>query len=233
MQSLPGGVGRGGWVKICGITTARDIDLCAAAGADAVGLNLWSRSPRAVSLELAAQLAERARGLLEVVVVLVNPGAEWLQAVVERVQPTRLQFHGDEPPHTVAAWQPRAYKAVGLAGSCDVDSALAQPGHWVLVDARDITRRGGTGRQPPLRLAKAVAAQRPVVLAGGLTPDNVVDRIEQVGPVGVDSASGVEAAPGRKDAHAVREFVARARSAWRGSTIGEARGGGTEAARDV
>jgi phosphoribosylanthranilate isomerase len=202
------------WVKVCGVTTPADAELAVEAGASAIGINLWPKSPRSVSLERAESIAQAVRGRVEIVAVTVDFAPEALARVRERLRPDRLQLHGSEEDALVASLGPSAYKAVGLGAETDVARALRAPGSLVLIDAKDEVRRGGTGRAPPASLASRVCAVRPTVLAGGLGPDNVAAAIEAFAPAGVDAASGIESAAGKKDAAALRGYVQAARAAF-------------------
>ena len=201
------------WVKVCGITTVADAEMAAAAGADAIGINLWPGSPRHTSVATAERIAAAVRGTLQVVTVTVDVPVPELQALQARLHLDWLQLHGHEPNAWVAALAPWAYRAVGLAHAQDVEQALTVPGAWVLIDARDAVRLGGTGQAPPEALAAQVCRARPTLLAGGLGPDNVASAVRRLQPAGVDAASGLEQAPGRKDASKVRDFVQAARAA--------------------
>lgn len=203
-----------GWVKICGITVPGDIDGAFEAGADAIGINLWPGSPRAVTLETARRLVDHARGRLQVVLVSMDAGEGDLRAWLRDLCPDYLQLHGDEPDGLVQTLLPHAFKAVGVASALDVERAIHAPGDFVLVDFHSPMQRGGTGRQAPSELAAQVCRQRRAVLAGGLRPENVRERILHVRPWGVDVASGVETSPGRKDRERMLAFVCEAREAW-------------------
>jgi len=203
------------WVKVCGIQNAADAKRCFELGVDAIGLNLWSKSPRCVGAEAAAEIASAVRGRGQVVVLSVNHPVNELTHAVELIQPDWLQFHGDETPAEMASFGEKAFKAIGLSSVTDVDAAKRWPGSVVLVDARDAVLRGGTGTSPPVELAKAVCSSRPTILAGGLTPENVHAAIMQLGPVGVDTASGVERGPGVKDFEKIERFVQAAKGAFK------------------
>jgi phosphoribosylanthranilate isomerase len=203
-----------GWVKVCGVTTAADAIMVADAGADAIGLNLWPKSPRYVELEAAVRLATAVRGRVEIVLLTVDLDPEDLRRARTAIEPDWLQLHGHAPDALVEALQPRAFRAIGLAGEGDVSVALHVPGERVLVDARDDVLHGGTGRTAPWDLAARVCAARPTVLAGGLGPENVAEAIRVCRPFGVDAASRLESAPGTKDAERVRRFVTAARVAF-------------------
>jgi phosphoribosylanthranilate isomerase len=203
------------WVKVCGVTGVADAELAAEAGADAIGLNLWPRSPRGIGFETAAAIAAAVRGRLEVVTVSVDPDRAHLATIVERIAPDRLQIHGLAPDLAAGVELPAGlYVAVGLRDPADVERALEAPGEIVLVDARDDVQRGGTGRAPPAELAVRVCRARATIVAGGLGPDNVAAAIRALRPAGVDAASGLEHHPGRKDPERVRAFVRQARRAF-------------------
>ena len=202
-----------GWIKICGITSAEDALGAVDAGADAIGINLWPGSPRCVSMPRARGIADAVRGRAAVVAVTVDARVEALQEIAATLRPTWLQLHGDETAALVQAL-PAAFKAIGLASQADVERAQQMPGPWVLIDAHDVVLRGGTGRAASTELARRVCRARPTFVAGGLTEINVAQTIEALEPIGVDTASGVESAPGIKDMRRVRAFVAAARGAW-------------------
>lgn len=196
-----------GWIKICGVTREEDVDLCVSAGVDAIGFNLWPRSPRSVDVPRVQQLIRHLAGRADSVLVTVDQPE--VLALRERLGAQWVQLHGDEvqvPEH--------CFRAIGLDTEDDVAVALDAAGPFVLVDARDEIARGGTGRTPPWALAARVARSRQTVLAGGLGPSNVAAGIGAVHPWGVDSASGVESGPGVKDAAKVRGLVAQARRAF-------------------
>lgn len=203
-----------GWIKVCGITSVEDAEVAVVAGASAIGLNLWPKSPRSVPMAVARDLATYLRGRVQVVVVTVNLDLAALRHVQETIAPDFVQLHGDEPDAWIDALAPAAYRALGLATADDVGRAAACPGPWVLVDARDPVRFGGTGTAPPPSLAQAVCRARRTVLAGGLGADNVAAAIHHARPWGVDAASRLEHAPGKKDARLVQEFVDTARRAF-------------------
>ena len=202
------------WIKVCGITCAEDIELLIDCGATAVGLNLWPNSPRSVSHDELLRLTELARGRLDVVWVTVDLELDRLKSLVDQGKPDWVQLHGEQGLDFFEALDTKAFYAVGLKDPSHVADALAAPGNLVLIDARDEKLKGGTGVLAPLQLALQVAEARTTVLAGGLTPDNVGDRIASCRPSGVDTASGVESAPGIKDPDKVRRFCESARLAF-------------------
>jgi phosphoribosylanthranilate isomerase len=123
------------------------------------------------------------------------------------------QLHGEEPPELLAALLPNAYKAIGVKDGSAIELARTYPGEHLLLDASVPGMPGGTGRTFDWEIAAAVAKERKLTLAGGLTTDNVAEAVRTVRPFRVDVASGVESAPGRKDPALVRRFVAAAKSA--------------------
>ena len=201
------------FIKVCGLTREGDALEAAEAGATALGFVFWPQSPRYVAPAIAkAIVASLPRGI-STVGVFVNETMDGIRAVVEETGVGMVQLHGDEQPHEAAVLRYPLLKA------CHADEADVAVDVWpsavlLLVDARDPVRRGGTGRQVDWSLAAAVARRRRVVLAGGLTPANVSEAIRIVRPYGVDVSTGVEQAPGVKDAVKLAQFVARARAAF-------------------
>jgi phosphoribosylanthranilate isomerase len=148
-----------------------------------------------------------------VVGVVAGLSGEAMRALKDATGVGCLQLHGEEPAEDVAALLPHAYKAVRVASADDVARAAAMPGDYVMVDAKVGSVLGGSGHTFDWSLVVDLAARRRVVLAGGLTPDNVPAAVARVRPWCVDVASGVESAPGIKDMGRVRAFIAAARSA--------------------
>lgn len=187
-------------IKICGLTRRQDVAAAVHAGAWAVGCVLWPGSPRAVTPAQARDLMQDVPSHVKRVGVVVNASVddarEWCQAAGL----TTVQLHGDEDPAPFLAAGLDVIKAVSLQTDADIERAAAQPdGVLVLVDARDVVQRGGTGQRADWTRAAALAARRPVVLAGGLRPSNIGEAIAGVGPWAVDVSSGVESSPGIKD----------------------------------
>ena len=200
-------------VKICGVTTAADALACARLGADAIGLNFVPTSPRRVE-ESAARDIVRALGEGVLVVgVVAGLTVAGMRALREATGVGCLQLHGDETPDDVTALLPHAYKAVRVGGADDVARAESMPGDYVMVDARVEGALGGTGRTFDWSLVVGLAQRRKLVLAGGLTPDNVAAAVAMAHPWCVDVASGVESEPGVKDLAKVRAFLEAARAA--------------------
>jgi phosphoribosylanthranilate isomerase len=195
------------WIKVCGVRTPEQAEMIAACGATAIGINFWKGIPRHVSVHDAVRIAAAVRGVVSIVAVIVNADPALLARIRDQVHPDYIQCHGDETDAQVSVLGLRAYKAVGLASQEDVQRAFSAPGPFVLIDAKDVLQRGGTGKAPLDDLVMQVCAARPTLLAGGLTPDNVASAIARFTPMGVDTASGVESAPGIKDPDKTRDFV--------------------------
>jgi phosphoribosylanthranilate isomerase len=182
-------------VKICGITRVDDAEAAVAAGASALGFVFWPGSPRFVDPYRARVIASAVPAFITTVGVFVDQPAEYVSAVASLVKLGAVQLHGNESVGFAALIDRPVIKAMTL-GDGDVEWP---EGSIVLLDAQDPVRRGGTGRTIDWDRAAAIAARRPVMLAGGLTPDNVADAVTRVRPFGIDVSSGVERAPGIKD----------------------------------
>ncbi len=208
-------------VKICGLTNLEDALAAADAGADFLGFIFYARSPRfiqpAQAAALIAQLRQRGHAALTVGLFVDAP----LHEIQETLRSCRLdlvQLHGGEPPHWLEVLQPRAFKALRPT-SLDEAAAEAEwyadlgpaDGPQLLLDAYHPQLHGGSGQVGDWAIAAALAPRYRILLAGGLTPDNVQQAVRQVRPWGVDVSSGVEAAPGQKDHAKVGRFVAEAK----------------------
>jgi phosphoribosylanthranilate isomerase len=199
-------------VKICGITRLTDALHATEHGASALGFVFWPKSPRYIDPDRAGAIISALPPTLMTVGVFVNETVEAIQDVVKRAGLTTLQLHGDEPPAYADALPWPVMRAMRAE---DVATTAWPPETTLLLDAMDASTRGGTGvRIDWDRAAAVVRGGRKVILAGGLTPDNVVEAIETVHPFGVDVSSGVEASPGVKDLDKVARFLANARGAF-------------------
>ncbi|MGD8606499.1 MAG: phosphoribosylanthranilate isomerase [Myxococcales bacterium] len=194
-------------VKICGVTTVDDAVQCVDAGADAIGLNFWSGSPRCVDLPTARDIVQAIGDRAETVGVFVDFTLEQIREILVGTGIEWAQLHGRETPEFVAALLPHAYKALGVQDGSVVERARAYPGEHLLLDACVPGIPGGTGRTFDWRIAAEVARERKLTLAGGLRPQNVADAIRVVRPHRVDVASGVEKSPGCKDLSLVHAFI--------------------------
>ncbi|MDR0234202.1 MAG: phosphoribosylanthranilate isomerase [Zoogloeaceae bacterium] len=195
-------------IKICGLTCAEDVDAAVEAGADALGFVFYPASPRYVDAETAALLIRRVPPFVLSVGLFVNAVPSEIAAILSRVPLNLLQFHGDETPTECERWQRPYLKAVRVKPGVDVSRIAAEfaSARAVLLDAFTESYGGG-GKTFDWTLIPA-GLSMPIVLSGGLTPENVGAAIRQVRPLGVDVSSGVEATKGRKDHARMREFVA-------------------------
>lgn len=214
-------------VKICGITNVDDALAASEAGADAIGLNFYQRSKRFVDIEAAKAIGRALPPSVKKVAVFVNADARAISAVTAQVDIDGVQLHGDEEPDLIAQL-PRQVAVIrafrcGEQGLAPLLRFLAlcrslgrQP-DAVLIDADAGDEFGGTGRVADWsRVAneRELILDLPLILGGGLTPENVADAIAIVRPDGVDVATGVERSPGRKDSELVERFIAAARRAF-------------------
>ncbi len=201
-------------VKICGITSVADGLTAAEAGADMIGLMFYEKSPRHVSLQLAAEIARALPPFVLKVGVFVNPDADLVTRAIAECGLSLLQFHGDEPPEFCTGFGMMSMKAFRVRDAKSLADLPAFQTEAYLLDAYSPDARGGTGARFNWELAiEAKKFGRPVFLAGGLTPENVGEAVRKVQPFAVDVSSGVESAPGKKDAAKVRAFIANARQA--------------------
>jgi len=207
-------------VKICGINSAAAADAALRAGADFGGLVFFAKSPRHLSLEQGALLAERMRGRLRLAALVVDESDEQLAAIAARVKPDFFQLHGKETPARAADIRARfgisIIKALPAAEPADLSKASAYDdvAEMVLFDAvpaADASRPGGHGTAFDWRILQGRNFARPWFLAGGLTPENVARAIAVSGAKMVDVSSGVESAPGVKNETRIAAFVAAAK----------------------
>jgi phosphoribosylanthranilate isomerase len=197
-------------VKICGITRLEDALLAARLGADALGFNFWPRSKRFVDPDAARAIVDRLPPFVAAVGLFVNqPPAEVL-ATAARSGVVAVQLHGDEPRDEVNALPLPAMKALRVAGPESLADLHRYRVRAFVLDAPS-AGFGGSGATFDWALARAAAERATVILAGGLTPDNVQEAIRAVRPYAVDVASGVESSPGVKDPDKLARFIARAK----------------------
>jgi phosphoribosylanthranilate isomerase len=212
-------------IKICGVTSVADALAAVEAGADAIGLNFYAGSSRHVSLATAAEIATAARGNIHLVGLFVNADVVLVRRVASELSLDVVQLHGDESPEYVQACGELAVVKAFRVSAAEREQAtsyvaqcqrLKAPLAGVVVDALAAGSYGGTGQMADWNVARELVQQlapTPVILAGGLTPENVAAAIAAVQPAGVDTASGVESSPGHKDPELTRRFVAAARAA--------------------
>lgn len=209
-------------IKICGITNAADGRQAALLGADAIGLNFYAPSPRCIDVATAASILRELPPFVDAVGLFVNLP---LWQVFETIKPMdrmhTLQWYGDahepvdaSPYQLIAAFSVRAQEDLqGIARYLDQCRSSGLLPAAVLVDAHVAGKYGGTGRIAPWELLADFRPGVPLILAGGLTPENVTEAVRIVRPYAVDVASGVELSPGRKDPAKMRRFIDSAREA--------------------
>jgi phosphoribosylanthranilate isomerase len=200
-------------LKICGITRPEDALHAVAQGATALGFVFWPRSPRCADPLIVRRIVRSLPEGILTVGVFVNQQFDDVRAIATISGVSTVQLHGDERPDFAidldrSVWRASGSPAVLEAWPMEVT---------LLLDAHDPERRGGTGVRADWSAGAALAARRPLILAGGLTPDNVAAAIAVVRPLGVDVSSGVEAAPGIKNHDRVARFLAAARESFHAS----------------
>jgi phosphoribosylanthranilate isomerase len=187
------------FVKICGITRLEDALAAVDAGANALGFVFWPKSPRRVDPERARQIVEALPDGVMAVGVFVDQPTDDVNEVAQRVGLGAVQLHGSERGDYLRTMTRPVIKAVSVVGDKAPDVSEWAPDVTILLDVHDPVRKGGTGRTIDWTAAADVAHRRKILLAGGLTPQNVSDAIARVMPYGIDVSSGVEMEPGLKD----------------------------------
>lgn len=199
-------------VKICGITTIEQAQVAVAAGADAIGLVFYAKSPRSVSPEQARMIAQACGPFVTVTGLFVNAERDLIRSVLSRVPLHLLQFHGDESRADCEYFQRPYIKALRMRPDLDVETSIQayESASGILLDAYRPGVPGGTGETFDWqRVPKG--AGKPIVLAGGLTPDNVAAGVAATACYGVDVSGGVELSPGQKDPVRVKNFIVNAK----------------------
>lgn len=198
-------------VKFCGITNLDDGREAARLGAWAIGLNHHPESPRFCQPQVAVEIGAALKRRLEIVGVFVNPTLDEVAAAAENESLTMVQLHGDEGPafcrETARRTGCKVIKALRVRSRVDVRAAEAYRTDFHLLDAHQPGMRGGTGESFDWELLAGRRSEVPLILAGGLTPENVADAVAAARPFAVDVASGVEARPGVKDHSLMARFV--------------------------
>ncbi|HAS84423.1 MAG TPA: N-(5'-phosphoribosyl)anthranilate isomerase [Verrucomicrobia bacterium] len=201
-------------IKICGLTTLEDAQVALDAGADFLGFVLYPQSPRAVTCDTLARITSSLGKGARCVGVFVNSMAAEVRQTALDCGLAAVQIHGDEQAGDFLDMPVPVWRALRVdAGGCRPEPAAWPMAVRYVADAAVPSGYGGSGIKADWEQAATLAAQIPVMLAGGLTPANVAAAIDQVHPLGVDVSSGVECSPGRKSHAAVRAFVAAARAA--------------------
>jgi phosphoribosylanthranilate isomerase len=200
-------------LKICGMTGIGDALHAVRSGATAIGFVFWKGSPRYIEPERAGEIAAALPPSVKAVGVFVNESVDRIREIAKIARLRMVQLHGDEPPAYVDRIEQPVIRAVSL------DTVEEMAWTWpadtmLLLDSTDPSRSGGGRASVDWARAALVTRGKRVVLAGGLTPDNIEEAIVTVRPIGVDVASGVESAPGVKDLDKVARFLTNARSAF-------------------
>ncbi len=204
-------------IKVCGLTNIDDALAAMEAGATHLGFNFYPKSLRYIAPRQCANIISSlviGHSSFIAVGIFVNESPAHIAAILDDCSLDLAQLHGDETPEMLAQLQGRAFKA--FRGIGDQHAAYAPEGRApaFLIDAHSPALYGGTGRVADWNAAQTLAATYPIFLAGGLTPENVAQAIAQVRPWGVDVASGVESAPGKKDHAKIQAFIQNARLAF-------------------
>ena len=203
-------------IKFCGITRLDDAELAVSAGAWAIGLIFWPHSPRRCDPGAAVDIAAAVKRRAEVVGVFVNATLDHVAQTADGVGLTMMQLHGEEGPAYCGEAARRTgckvIKAARVRGRADVQALVPFHTDYHLLDSYTAEVPGGTGETFSWEMARAHRGRIPVILSGGLTPDNVADAIAAVHPYAVDVASGVELRPGRKDPEKLAAFAAAVRA---------------------
>ena len=196
-------------IKICGITNLDDALLAAELGADALGFIFYPKSPRYVKVSDAADICNQLPPFVSRVGVFVDELEYEIEKALNECLLTALQFHGDEPPGFCVKFPAKSIKAIRVRGEKSLRAAAEYDVDALLLDAYDAGAQGGTGKTIDWTLAARAGefVRKPVILSGGLKPENVAEAIRVVQPYAVDVASGVEREPGRKDEGKLRRFI--------------------------
>jgi phosphoribosylanthranilate isomerase len=204
-------------VKICGVTSLADAELAVSLGAWAVGLVFHPDSPRRCDSEVAAEIGAALKRRAEVVGVFVNAPLDDVVAAADGCSLTMIQLHGEEGPLYCQEARRRSgakvIKAARVRDGAQVRALSAYRTDYHMLDAHVPGLPGGTGQSFDWNLAGEHPGRPPIILSGGIRPDNVAEAVETVGPFAVDVASGVEASPGRKDPEALRKLFQAVREA--------------------
>ena len=194
-------------IKICGITNIEDARQVAECGADSIGLVFHRKSPRFVEPALAAQIRHSLPAFVTVTALFMDETGEWVDEVMQQVRPDCLQFHGSEDADFCEQWNAPYIKAIPMGSVQDADEYAGAYRHaqGFLMDSNAAGRQGGSG--DTFDWSKIPSTfQYPLILAGGLNPQNVANAISQVHPWAVDVSSGVERSRGIKDKHLIHHF---------------------------
>lgn len=198
-------------VKICGITNLEDALFAADCGADAIGFVFYTKSPRCITPDKAAAIIAKLPPFITTIGVFVNEDPGKIREILEITGIKALQLHGDERPEVCKIWSP-VIKSFRVKDMSDLKALGQFPGIAAyLMDTYSEAEHGGTGRIFNWDIAVEAKRKGRIILAGGLTPENIEAAVKHVGPYAVDVCSGVEAEKGRKDLTKVKEFIDKAK----------------------
>jgi phosphoribosylanthranilate isomerase len=200
-------------VKICGITNAKDAEIAVEAGADALGFIFVAGTPRYIDPDAARAIVNDLPPLVSPVGVFADHPVEEIERVIDRCGFRTVQLHGSEAPEYCRQLAVSVIKTFRVRSGGPPPPFEAYRVHAFLLDTFVEGKLGGTGKTFPLEVVTSAKAFGRVIIAGGLTPENVVQVIREVHPYAVDVSSGVESKPGRKDPQKLRDFIARVRGA--------------------
>ena len=201
-------------VKICGLTTLEDAMAAVDAGADAVGFVMYKESPRCISVEQAQGIIKQLPPFVTTVGLFVNQPTHWVRVMTERCGVDMFQFQGDETPQYCEAFPQRAIKTIRVQERASLNRMAEYRVRAFVLDAYREGEYGGTGQRFDWDLAVPAKEFGRIILAGGLTPDNVAEAIRRVQPFAVDVSSGVErSVKGTKDHGKIRAFIQAAKGA--------------------
>ncbi|MBF0626701.1 MAG: phosphoribosylanthranilate isomerase [Magnetococcales bacterium] len=200
-------------IKICGITRLEDALAAVEAGADALGFVFYERSKRYIDPREVARILDAIPPFITITGLFVNAGRDAIRATASVCRLDVIQLHGDEAPGACRGLPGRVIKAVRVGGPEDLMGLERFPVQGLLLDAKVADHYGGSGQMFDWSLISGYRCALPMILAGGLNPDNVVSAVRQVRPYAVDVSSGVEVMPGVKDPEKMAQFVRRVRQA--------------------
>jgi len=200
-------------VKICGITRPEDAQVAADLGADAIGLVFYTKSPRYVEASLAAEIISAIPPFITTVALFLDARQDFIQQVLNTAPVDLLQFHGDECPADCGTFGRPYIKAIGMKGGVNAQAyADTYPdAQGFLLDSHAVGEAGGTGQR--FDWSSVPELNKPVILAGGLRPDNAAEAVNLARPYALDISSGVESSPGIKDKDMMQEFISEVKKA--------------------
>ena len=199
-------------IKVCGMTSLEDTLVAVEAGADAVGFIFYKKSQRSVTIKTVCEIVDKLPPFVDAIGIFVNESAEQINKIADRCKLDRVQLHGDETPAFCKKIRRRVIKAIRVKDIQSLKKLSDFPVSGFLLDTFSEEQRGGTGKVFDWNLVHPAKKYGAVILAGGLTPNNVRQAIHRVKPYGVDVCSGVESQPGIKDHKKVKAFIKNAKA---------------------